>query len=76
MCLMKGNKLLIPKAEEMLDYIHEWHLGIVKCKALARKNIFWPGINVSVEDKISRCVVFAKPSSKSERTHNENGFTR
>ncbi|VDI10627.1 Hypothetical predicted protein [Mytilus galloprovincialis] len=36
--LYKSNKAIVPKAlqNEMLDKIHESHLGIVKCKSRAR----------------------------------------
>ena len=55
--LMKGNKLIIPKSlqREMLDKVHDAHLGIVKSKALAREAIFWPGLSSQLEDMIARC---------------------
>ena len=59
--LFKGNKLIIPKSmqQEMLDLIHEPHLGVVKSKSRAREVIFWPGMSSQIEDKVSKCQVCA-----------------
>ena len=59
--LFKGNKLIIPKSmqQDMLDLIHEPHLGVVKSKSRAREVIFWPGMSSQIEDKVSKCQVCA-----------------
>ena len=59
--LFKGNKIIIPKSmqQEMLDLIHEPHLGVVKSKSRAREVIFWPGMSSQIEDKVSKCQVCA-----------------
>ena len=55
--LLKGDRITIPASlqQEMIDKIHESHLGIVKSKQLARDFMFWPGLGKQVEDKVSRC---------------------
>jgi hypothetical protein len=55
--MYKGERIVIPTSlrKEMLNIIHESHLGIVKCKQLARDLVFWPGINKQIEDLVSRC---------------------
>ena len=39
----------------VLKNIHESHLGIVRCKQLARDVVYWPGMNAHIEDMISNC---------------------
>uniref|UniRef100_A0A8C9UY15 Gypsy retrotransposon integrase-like protein 1 n=1 Tax=Scleropages formosus TaxID=113540 RepID=A0A8C9UY15_SCLFO len=55
--MFKAAKLIVPSQlrEEMLDKIHESHLGIVKCKERARDIIFWPGMSTQIENKVSQC---------------------
>ena len=57
--VMKDNLIVIPQTlrARMLELIHESHLGIVKCKQLARSSVFWPGINNQIEDVVARCQV-------------------
>lgn len=64
--LFKGLKLIIPEVlrKEMLDRVHETHLGTVKSKARAREVMFWPSINKEIEDKVSSCAICAKINMK------------
>jgi hypothetical protein len=39
----------------MLNLIHESHLGIEKCKARARAILFWPGMSKDIYEKVSQC---------------------
>ena len=47
--LFKGDKIIVPKTlqSEMLEKIHETHLGIVKCKNRARQVLFLSLIHIS-----------------------------
>ena len=60
--LYKGPKLIIPKSmqSEMLDIIHQSHLGIVKCKSRAREVLYWPGMSSQIEEKVANCAVCAE----------------
>ncbi|CAC5398870.1 unnamed protein product [Mytilus coruscus] len=60
--LYKSNKAIVPKAlqNEMLDKIHESHLGIVKCKSRARDVLFWIGMGQDIEDKVKSCGLCAQ----------------
>ena len=40
---------------EMLKIIHSSHLGMEKCKHLARDILYWPGICAQIEDFVSTC---------------------
>ena len=55
--LYKSNKIVVPKSlkDDMLNRIHESHLGIVKCKERARDVLFWLGMSKDVEDKVRSC---------------------
>ena len=51
-----GDKLLIPSSlrGEMLNKIHETHLGMEKCKARARELLYWPGMTNDIEELVRR----------------------
>lgn len=53
------NKIIVPKSmrQEMLSIVHEGHLGIEKCKMLARQSMYWPGMNRDVENVVAKCAV-------------------
>ncbi len=55
--VFRGEMIVIPTTlrPNMLKIIHQAHLGIIKCKQLARDVIFWPGINKQIEDIVSKC---------------------
>ncbi|CAC5393077.1 unnamed protein product [Mytilus coruscus] len=57
--ILKGEKIIIPTSmrKNMLNKLHEGHLGIEKTRKLARDSIFWPGINAQITDFISKCSV-------------------
>ncbi|CAC5401780.1 unnamed protein product [Mytilus coruscus] len=63
--LYKSNKAIVPKAlqNEMLDKIHESHLGIVKSKSRARDVLFWIGMGQDIEDKVKACGLCAQHQS-------------
>ena len=49
--LMKGTKVIIPSAcrKQMLEKIHECHLGVEKCTHRAREVLFWPNMSSGFE---------------------------
>ena len=57
--ILKDCKLVVPRSLqcEMLEILHQSHLGIVKLKSRARQVFFWPGMNAQIEDKVARCSV-------------------
>jgi len=60
--LMRGCRIVIPTElqSEMLNKIHEGHLGITKCRARARQSIWWPGISKHLEEKVKNCLDCSK----------------
>jgi len=55
--IFKDDRAVIPKSMRkfMLKEVHKSHLGIVKCKKLARDLIFWPGMTSEIADVVSKC---------------------
>ena len=49
--------------EEMLQILHQGHQGVVKCRALARRCVWWPGLLKKIEE-----VVGASATCEKERT--------
>ncbi|XP_077525587.1 uncharacterized protein LOC144136799 [Haemaphysalis longicornis] len=66
--LLKGTKVVVPKSmrAEMLQRIHEGHLGMNKCKAKARLLVFWPGLNGDIETMLKECAVCRKYAYKQQ----------
>ena len=68
--ILKGSQIVIPASmrRDMLDRIHEGHLGMEKCKRRARQCLYWPNMNNQIEQKIQRCGECAKllPSKPAE----------
>ena len=56
--LLKGSRIVAPTElrSEMLDKLHEGHLGITKCHARARQSVWWPGISQHLAEKVKNCV--------------------
>ena len=55
--ILKNDRILVPSSmrKEMLQMIHQGHMGIEKSKRRARDVLYWPGMNSQISDMISRC---------------------
>ncbi|XP_032218360.2 uncharacterized protein K02A2.6-like [Nematostella vectensis] len=60
--LMYDHRLVIPSSMqlEMLETIHEGHLGITKCQGRASSSVWWPLITKQIEATVNRCQTCAK----------------
>ena len=76
--LFKGDKITVPKTlqSEMLEKIHETHLGIIKCKNRARQVLFWPGMSARIEDCCSLRIVCRTLKSKRKGVIDSDGDSR
>ena len=68
--IVKGQKIFVPSSlrGEMLEKMHEGHLGINKTIARARDVLFWPRMSVEITEKIKNCPVCLenRPSQQPE----------
>ncbi|KAH7705812.1 gag-pol polyprotein, partial [Aphelenchoides avenae] len=55
--LLTGNRVIVPPPlrSQMLKTLHFCHPGIVRMKALARENVYWPGIDSDIETLVKSC---------------------
>ena len=55
--LLRGVRIVIPPKfqKDIVNRIHEGHLGVTKCLDRARSCVFWPGISAHIRDKVSNC---------------------
>ena len=56
-CLIWGSRVLISPNHQtqVLDELHDGHLGVAKMKALARNYVWWPGIDKAIEQVSKGC---------------------
>ena len=56
-CLMWGIKVIVPNKLQgrVLEELHTGHTGIVRMKALARSQVWWPGIEKQIEEIAQKC---------------------
>lgn len=64
--LLYQSRLVIPAElqKDILQRLHEGHQGIVKCRALARSCVWWPGLSKQIEKEVGACATCEK-----ERVH-------
>lgn len=56
-CVFFGDRLFIPSELRcrVLVSLHKGHIGIVKCKQLARRTVWWPNVDSDIESYVSSC---------------------
>ena len=57
--VLRGERIAIPPSmrKEMLEKIHQGHMGIEKSKRRARDTLYWPGMNSRITNTVSRCTI-------------------
>ncbi|MEE4247439.1 MAG: RNase H-like domain-containing protein [Kangiellaceae bacterium] len=70
--LFKGKQVIIPVhlREDILQQLHQAHLGIERTRRLARETVYWPGINNEIELQTKACTKCQKymPAQQQETT--------
>ena len=68
--LLRGDKIVIPYSmrKEILDRIHDGHLGITKCRERANQGVWCPGLSKQIQDRVAMCKLCMqkKPAQQSE----------
>lgn len=66
--LLYDDRLVIPQSMrlEILEAIHQGHLGVSKCRSRARVTVWWPGLSKTIEEMVNKCVTCAinRPETK------------
>ena len=64
-CLLRGARVIIPESlrKSVIEEIHADHQGIVRCKAIARTFVWWPGIDADIERYVKNCISCASYSN-------------
>ncbi|XP_065207016.1 uncharacterized protein K02A2.6-like [Planococcus citri] len=68
-CIFRGERVYIPPSlrSRILKELHVGHLGIVKCRQLARCFVYWPGIDSDIQKEISACTECAVNAKDPDR---------
>ena len=55
--IMKGTRILTPSHMrlDVLDKIHQGHLGISKCRERAKQSVWWPGLSNQIQYMVQSC---------------------
>jgi hypothetical protein len=55
--ILKGRKLVIPRKlrQRILQLAHESHQGVLKTKQLLREKVWWPRMDIDLEEMIKTC---------------------
>jgi len=56
-CLLWGLRVIIPYRyqADMLEELHTGHPGIVRMKELARSYLWWPNVDIQIEQMVRSC---------------------
>ena len=56
-CLMWGTRVVVPPSlrSQVIEELHDTHLGICRMKALARSFVWWPKVDADLERKVKSC---------------------
>ena len=55
--ILYEDKIVIPKVlqKDILNKLHDTHQGRVRCKALARRGVYWRNINADIDNMVDKC---------------------
>ena len=67
--LFLGEKLIITQGmrQDVLNCIHESHLGIEKCKSRTRAVVYWPGMSAAIERMAAKCSICFKHQRENQK---------
>ena len=58
--IFKSDRIVVPTVmqREMLEKIHQGHMGMEESKRRARDLLYWPGMNSQINDMVTKCTVW------------------
>ena len=56
-CMLWKSRVVVLKVghEKVLDELREGHPGVLRMKGLARRVVWWPGIDKHIEERVKSC---------------------
>ena len=56
-CIFYGDRIFIPTSlrAKVLGMVHREHLGVQRCKSVARSVMWWPGMTTDIEKFVAAC---------------------
>ncbi|KAF2893713.1 hypothetical protein ILUMI_12461 [Ignelater luminosus] len=64
-----NQRIIIPLSwrSKILQDVHTGHLGITKCIQRAKNSVYWPNINLQIENLIKKCLICNKYSNSNQK---------
>ena len=64
--LLKGTHIIVPNTlhPQMIQLLHNGHLGLEKCLTRAKQSMFWSGLYEELKELVSNCTTCLKFSSQ------------
>ncbi|XP_054287992.1 uncharacterized protein K02A2.6-like [Macrosteles quadrilineatus] len=61
-CLLWGSRVIIPRVhqKEVLQLLHTEHPGESRMKAISRSFVWWPNLDVEIEEFVKKCSICQK----------------
>ena len=58
--LLQGDRILILYSlqNRLLDELHDNHPGFTHMKSLARSNVWWPSVDILIEQTVKSCNLY------------------
>ena len=65
-CLTYGSRVIVPAKlrHQVLDQLHQGHLGMQRMKQLARTAVYWPNIDDDIEATCRQCIPCGEHQNK------------
>ncbi|KAG5894930.1 hypothetical protein JTB14_008889 [Gonioctena quinquepunctata] len=69
--LLRNLRIMIPPSLQLkcLNFIHQGHLGVVKCRERAKLSVWWIGLSTQIENLVRNC-----PQCVENRTNSKEPF--
>ncbi|KAG5874126.1 hypothetical protein JTB14_015046 [Gonioctena quinquepunctata] len=75
--LLRNLRIMIPPSLQLkcLNFIHQGHLGVVKCRERAKLSVWWIGLSTQIENLVRNCPQCVENSTNSKEPFFEDAFS-